>query len=323
MKYKSKGGIMKELVDKHKDRLKKKKNVVGVGVGEKWTNGKSTGEPAILIFVGSKEPKSKLEKKDLIEKNIDGVKTDVVGKSGRIVAQLNSRRERPIKGGISVGHLWVTAGTIGGFFLDRHDHLVMLSNAHVLAAENRGIVMGERKRNGRIASGHITIQPGKIDGGRQRDIIGNLKKYVKLQRRNNKEDSAIAKVRPGMYVDPNIKNIGMPAGFRDANVGLMVQKSGRTTGYTRGKIIAVNVSINVEYDMGILEFDDCIVTDTMSRGGDSGSILCDMSRRVVGLLFAGSNTVTVYNPIKYPRSTYGLKIWVPKRLRRRHKRRRR
>ena len=35
----------------------------------------------------------------------------------------------------------------------------------------------------------------------------------------------------------------------------------------------------------------------MSQGGDSGSAILDMDRRVVGLLFAGSSAVTILNPI--------------------------
>jgi V8-like Glu-specific endopeptidase len=35
----------------------------------------------------------------------------------------------------------------------------------------------------------------------------------------------------------------------------------------------------------------------MSQPGDSGSAVLDMDRRVVGLLFAGSDAATVINPI--------------------------
>jgi hypothetical protein len=35
----------------------------------------------------------------------------------------------------------------------------------------------------------------------------------------------------------------------------------------------------------------------MSQGGDSGAAILDMDRNVVGLLFAGSNAVTIFNPI--------------------------
>jgi hypothetical protein len=37
----------------------------------------------------------------------------------------------------------------------------------------------------------------------------------------------------------------------------------------------------------------------MSQGGDSGSAVLDAERRVVGLLFAGSESTTVLNPIQF------------------------
>jgi len=45
-------------------------------------------------------------------------------------------------------------------------------------------------------------------------------------------------------------------------------------------------------------FDGQIVSGSMSQPGDSGSLLVDgESQRAVGLLFAGSNQTTIYNPI--------------------------
>ena len=35
----------------------------------------------------------------------------------------------------------------------------------------------------------------------------------------------------------------------------------------------------------------------MSQGGDSGSLVTDSKNRAVGLLFAGSDVVTISNPI--------------------------
>lgn len=36
----------------------------------------------------------------------------------------------------------------------------------------------------------------------------------------------------------------------------------------------------------------------MSQGGDSGSAVLNMDKQVVGLLFAGSDTTTIMNPIQ-------------------------
>ena len=44
-------------------------------------------------------------------------------------------------------------------------------------------------------------------------------------------------------------------------------------------------------------FRNQILTTNISQGGDSGSLVLDMKKRAVGLLFAGSEAVTVLNPI--------------------------
>ena len=51
-----------------------------------------------------------------------------------------------------------------------------------------------------------------------------------------------------------------------------------------------------------------IVTTNMSAGGDSGSLLCDMNERAVGLLFAGSSSVTIHNDIRYVQALLGIRV---------------
>ena len=120
------------IEDTHKELLNKK-NVVGVGIGHKWTNGQSTKNDSLLVFVSKKESNTILSPKDRISNEINGYTTDVVGKSGKFSMFTLNQRVRPLKPGYSCGHLYVTAGTIGGFFKDREGHIVMLSNNHVLA----------------------------------------------------------------------------------------------------------------------------------------------------------------------------------------------
>tara|TARA_R100001244_G_scaffold25113_4_gene25632 strand:+ start:86045 stop:87139 length:1095 start_codon:yes stop_codon:yes gene_type:complete len=303
---------MKNLVEAHGDRLHKKKNVVAVATGKKWVDGKPTDEDALIVLVSEKVPKSQLKPSDIIEDEIEGVKTDVVGRVGKISAHPYTSKERPAAPGISCGHLWVTAGTIGGVFRDREGDLVILSNNHVLAAENRG------------SRGHMAIQPGRYDGGGTRDRIGLLKYFrplINARQRTwdaanwhriygyNVEDSAIAVIDNENLVEEAIKDIGSIVAFNDnPTMSMAVQKTGRTTGHTTGNIIGLNATVWVDYGIGTLKFQDQIITGVMSQGGDSGSLLMDMNRNAVGLLFAGSNSVTIHNPIKYPRATYGLEI---------------
>jgi hypothetical protein len=73
----------------------------------------------------------------------------------------------------------------------------------------------------------------------------------------------------------------------------------------------MGATVNVAYDAGVFTFEDQIITSAMSQGGDSGSLLLDMSQQIVGLLFAGSNSVTIHNPIQYPKDQWGLEIYDP------------
>ena len=83
------------------------------------------------------------------------------------------------------------------------------------------------------------------------------------------------------------------------NVGDAVQKSGRTTGVTVDEVIGVDASVDVSYGSeGVGRFVDQIICGPMSAGGDSGSVVYDASGNAIGLLFAGSDTITILNPIQ-------------------------
>jgi hypothetical protein len=298
--------------DLHVEMLTKQ-NVVGIGVGQKWTNNKNTKKDSLLVFVVQKVNESLISIKDRIPKTINGYIVDVVGKSGNFSMLSYLQKTRPIKPGYSCGHLWVTAGTIGGFFKDREGQVVMLSNNHVLAAINAGV------------RGHVTLQPGIYDDKNwQNNIVGNLKYYRPLVGPNgtsfdavkwsvitgyNVEDSAISTISNPDIIDFSYPIIGNPVGFRDnINISEKVQKVGRTTEYTTGNVIATNAIVTVQYGSKNFLFKDQIITSAMAQGGDSGSALFDMNKNIVGLLFAGSNTVTIFNKISYPRATYGLEM---------------
>jgi len=48
----------------------------------------------------------------------------------------------------------------------------------------------------------------------------------------------------------------------------------------------------------------------MSAGGDSGSAVLDAEDFVVGLLFAGSDAVTIINPVQFVLDELGIEIAV-------------
>lgn len=306
-----------EIKNANEESLMQRQSVCGTGVGVKWVDGKPTNEPAVLVFVEKKMDESNVMRAfsadELIPSEIDGVATDII-EVGKIVKQAGFRQKmRPVRPGYSCGHERVTAGTIGGFFLDSHGEPVFLSNNHVLANENSSVV------------GDVIYQPGKTDNkdaafnGWNEPIvncncIGTLKKFVTLEREGNTHDSAIAAVHPSLMKQNLIDSIyptinkGI-AGFAEPSIGMAVQKCGRTTGYTTGKILALEATFTIAYDFGDATFNRCVVLTAMSDGGDSGSIISNMNMDAVALLFAGSSKVTIANPFSIVRDYYGLQLW--------------
>jgi len=85
----------------------------------------------------------------------------------------------------------------------------------------------------------------------------------------------------------------------EAEPGMTIIKSGRTTGVTKGTVKVVNATVSVEMGDGTeAEFHDQILASEMSQGGDSGALGVNERRQAVGLLFAGSDKVTVFNKIQ-------------------------
>jgi len=95
---------------------------------------------------------------------------------------------RPVPIGISAGHVDVTAGALG-CRVSSGCHKYALSNAHVFADENDGVV------------GDHVLQPGPIDGGADpADLIGTLYDSVPIGIRTsststNKVDPTISSTR--------------------------------------------------------------------------------------------------------------------------------
>ena len=292
--------------------------MVGVAVGNKDINNIDTNVVSIKVYVKNKMSKEAIIKKygvdGIIPRTVDSVRTDVVH-VGNIEAQAYTNKIRPIAPGYSVGHPAITAGTIGGFFKDSDDDVVILGNNHVLANVN----------NCNICD--LCVQPGPLDMppspfiGWIRPVIaleyiGHLKRFVRLEANGNVQDSAIVKVHPDLinnsgfivsYPD-GIESTGNPT---DPVLGMNVIKFGRTTEMTTGTVTALNGTFSVNFGAyGTKAFNDCVVLTPMSAGGDSGSVImrneAGQDRVDVGLLFAGSPTVTLCNRITTVYDTYGL-----------------
>jgi len=290
----------------HARALLRKPGVVAVGVGYKRRVGRKTGDVAVVVSVVEKLPPHALATKDIVPYAVDDVPTDVI-QTGPIRAN-NDRTGKwlPAPGGVSVGHKDITAGTLG-CLVQSGGETFILSNNHVLANSNAGQI------------GDAVLQPGPHDGGTMDDQIATLHDYVPVhfdielpgcspvqrlvrllglrifQNGPNLVDAAIAKPLAGDLVERRILDVGEPAGMAEAELGLIVQKSGRTTGLTQGIVNQVAMTVQVLYGTAIATFEDQVAGDLGNDGGDSGSVVLDMDGRVVGLLFAGGEGVTIFN----------------------------
>ncbi|MGL5821432.1 MAG: hypothetical protein ACRCYE_07350, partial [Sarcina sp.] len=115
---------------------------------------------------------------------------------------------------------------------------------------------------------------------------------------DNFVDAAIAKISDVSLVRKQVALSGPVSGVATATLNLDVKKVGRTTELTTGQITGLNATVEVGYGSGRTAlFKNQIITTAMSTFGDSGSLLADTKNNAVGLLFAGSSTTSIHNPI--------------------------
>jgi hypothetical protein len=307
----------------HLSNLLSRPNVVACGIGYKITADGPTDELSVVISVTHKIPAAQLVESDMVPRTVDGIKTDVVATGVFRALQGPRGRWRPVvPPGVSLGHINVSAGTFG-CLVQKENELFILSNNHVLANVNQSQL------------GDPILQPGRHDGGTSQDQVATLADYVPLDfggeestcnvagavekmlnavagavgsshrvlayqqtTGSNHVDVALAKPNDPDSVTPAILGIGRPQGTRQATLGTFVKKSGRTTSYTEGRIIQIDVTSQVAFGSGKATFHKQLMASGMSGPGDSGSAILDMENYVVGLLFAGSDAATLINPIQ-------------------------
>jgi hypothetical protein len=125
----------------------------------------------------------------------------------------------------------------------------------------------------------------------------------------NKMDAAIARPLDPALIEDDVLGIGQVAGTRDPELDMSVMKSGRTTAVTQGTITILDAVVVVDYGGKSATFEDQIITSHMSEPGDSGSLLVSSDDlKAVGLLFAGSDQVTIHSPIQPVLTALGVSI---------------
>ena len=315
---------IKEIKRGAEDELLALPGVTGVGVGKKKVGGEKTDENAIIVYVEKKKPLDEIPKDQRVPKTKGGVKTDVVERKfvlhylamrvEDIERKADTGTYDPLLGGISIGPCrslnitgddvacqgvpgpgnYLFVGTLGAFVTDNvSGDEMMLSNFHVMALDNNWSV------------GDDIAQPSRVDGGNcPADIVGQLQRASL----GSTVDCAVASHSArGWACD--IVDIGAIDGQAVATDGMAVRKRGRTTGLTHGTVDDVSLTVNIDYCNGLgnvtLTNQIGIAVDTsqstqFGNGGDSGSVVVDGNRRVVGLYFAGTpdGTYGVANPIQ-------------------------
>src|SRR5215469_7581831 len=159
-----------------------------------------------------------------------------------------AQQKPPIKLGTSGSNVndinasFCCTGTLGSLVKDTSGNLYILSNNHVLARSNAGKAGETIMQRGYVDTVPVCSKTGTIN-------VAHLSKFVKLNFSggNNTVDAAIAKVISGQVSsNGTILQIGtLSSTTVSPSVGLKVEKSGRTTSKTTGKIGSIHVSATV------------------------------------------------------------------------------
>lgn len=319
-------------------------NISYVGIGTKVTGGVDTGKRAIRVGVECKLPKEVVPEEEMVPRTVDGELTDVV-ESGKFrflegtVPPVDPKVcRRPIFGGLSIGHFKVTAGTLG-LVLDIDGSPSLITNNHVGADCNNAEV------------GEPWLQPGAYDGGVCGEHeAGWLKMFVplatsgdalsscriagslcaaanfvaeKFKRRTrllpytldimaNEVDVAVGEPTVDVsYAINGLVDDARKLEIEDPDVGDVMTKSGRTTGITTGRVVAIDATLQVSLGSAVAVFEHQFITEAMCQGGDSGSAtlkVYDGGRKLLlsGLLFAGSDRETAHNYFSLVAARIGL-----------------
>lgn len=285
---------VKAVQERNAERLIAIQDIEGTAVGLN-----QNGDLAVKVFTARRGVAG-------IPKTLEGVPVEVVV-TGKIYARLDpwDRFPRPVPTGVSTGHPDITAGTIGCRVVDGGGNVYALSNNHVYANENRASI------------GDNVLQPGKYDGGiNPVDKIGTLYDFEPIVlgwTGLNNIDAAIAETTTSLLGNSTPSDgYGTPSSTTaDAYPGQIVKKYGRTTKLTEGEVTGINGIFLIRYSRSFAIFYDQISIEPgdFSDGGDSGSlIVTKLGNYPVGLLFAGSDTMTIANPIDPVLDRFGVTV---------------
>ena len=304
---------VRPVKERIEDELLKIPGVTAVDIAFKETDGKKTDQMAIVVHVREKKPKRALKAGETIPAEIDGIPTDVIEEDivpfpqmmavADLAPFIDAAAYATLSGGMSIGPCrsiyktppevpaagyYVFVGTLGVMVTDRVTGAHMaLTNFHVAAVDTGWAV------------GNTMTQPSLVDGGAC--PAGDFGTLTRAQL-TDQVDGAVISINAGKATECSILQIGDVAGTVAPTQG-PIRKRGRTTELTYGTVISTDVTLSLDYGDGIgtrtLRHQIRIEADpahnvSFGKGGDSGSVIVDDQRRVMGLYFAGNRaTATV------------------------------
>lgn len=254
--------MLVRLKRKHEKTLLRKQNVLGCGVGFKECGGKLTDQLALVLYVTPKRRMLALAPEDRIPPEIEGIPTDAqeliafpeahavpsIGASvtsSRAVDCLEKQKQRCLD-------LWFTNRADVGLSTP-----ICLEELKLATAACRLYEKALEERPREQTRENFVGQPGSSIGrynGNIDDLYPGAMKLMRtiraLKRRQQKHEDTDHLVG-GRNVIPDLGAIQGTAG---ATLGSIVYKRGRTTGLTKGSVRAIDVSIFVDYPIGIAQW---------------------------------------------------------------------
>jgi hypothetical protein len=251
------------------------RGVLGIGFGVKRAGGKVAEEHSIRVYVAQKKLTRHIPRKHRVPKTIDGYLTDVT----------EVRVLRPHQGpGDSLSNRAGTGGTLTCVVKDQ-DGQYLLGSWHVLT-------------NTAGKDGDPVFMPSTAlspNAQAVADLVGTP--HFFLNGGSDAFDAAVAQIRAGIDIDPQLGPGTRFGAVAQASTGLKVIKRGAATGQTSGTIDGLAEDIVVTYnnelaDRAVLTRQMFIVGDggPFSAEGDSGSMVYTEDFHPVGMLVGGSVT---------------------------------
>lgn len=286
---------------------------------------KVAGSRVVRVYVDQKKPAHILGRYATVPRKVGAFETDVV-EIGDVKVLAGPPPIPPdirhmyldmLLPGTSIGHRDVTAGTIGRP-VELNGEVVILSNNHVLANASM-------EEDWRALVGDPIYQPGPADirdqGGEPEEkfLAAELVEWVPYKQTGNLVDAAVARPLIKWRLHPWKLNYTELSRIAEVDEDTVVTKSGRTTGVTKLLVLDDAATLQVMINGQSLEFVDQLLLEDVNRPGtsgsgpgDSGSLVVEVDdagktwnaglpgrAQNVGLLFAGSDRVTVVNKMRH------------------------